>query len=302
MAGAPLAEALRRELAQAPRLVAEQASSTEPILAGEECILAVGAGDSYAAALALEACSRGRARALDPFDAVTTGALEAAAGRGCLLLALSVGGRTRSVLEAVEAYRRLGGRVVAVTGPGTPLARLAGSVVQLTYTGLAAGVGAARHLAMLAALAAAMGERVSWPGPAAAGCGALMAGVHAGAAEAYSSALYTVLKLYEAYAMPARSERLEQLVHAPVYAADSVALYLSSTAPRGRQEEVLEALREAGVPVSAVPPGRSCWETVLSQPAWALGCLAEAAERDGVREPRYKLHPGLERLTRLIYG
>lgn len=298
---AQLPESLGRELAAAGRTLQRQLEAVEPILASEECIAAVGAGDSYAAALALEACSQGRTRALDPLDAVSTGVLQALASQGCVLVALSVGGRTRAVLEATRAYRALGGRVVAVTGPSTPLARLADTTIELVYTGLAGGVGALRHLAMLAALAAATGNDPGPLEPPGIDCTALWSWVHAGAAEAYSSALYTVLKLYEVYGRPARSERLEQLVHAPVYATDSITVYMSSAAPQARQREAVETLREAGLRVNTVPGCSSCWGTAMGQALAVLRCLAEAVRRDGVDEPYYRRHPGLEQLTRLIY-
>jgi len=296
-----LLESLGRELAAARKTLQRQLEAVEPILASEECIAAVGAGDSYAAALALEACSQGRARALDPLDAASTGALMTLARQGCVLLALSVGGRTRAVLEAARAYRALGKRVIAVTGPGTPLARQADTTIELAYTGLAGGIGALRHLTMLAALAAALGES-PWPlEPPGMDCTALWSWVHAGAAEAYSSALYAVLKLYEVYGRPARHEKLEQLVHAPVYATDSVTIYMSSAAPPARQREIIETLQEADLRVYAVPGCSSCWGTVIGQSLAVLRCLAEAVRRDGIDEPRYRQHPGLEQLTRLIY-
>ncbi|ALL00321.1 hypothetical protein Pyrde_0271 [Pyrodictium delaneyi] len=289
------------ELSNAPEVLRRQLESTKPVLASTECIAAVGAGDSYAAAVALEACSRGRAWALDPLDAVSTGKLERLIRNGCTLVALSVGGRTRAVLEAARIYRSLGGIVVAVTGSDTPLARLADGVIELTYTRLAAGIGALRHLVMLAALAASLGEN---PGPIETpniDCNALWAGIHAGAGEAYSSALFAVLKLYEVYGRPARYERLEQLVHAPVYSTDSVTVYESSIAPAGRQKEVVDTLHAAGLRVYTVPCSGGCWGTVLGQALAVLKCLQEAARRDGIAEPRYRSHPGLERLTRLIY-
>ena len=125
--------------------------------------------------------------------------------------------------------------------------------------------------------------------------------MHAGAAEAYSSALYAVLKLYEVYGRPARHEKLEQLVHAPVYATDSVTIYMSSAAPPARQREAVETLREAGLRVNTVPGCSSCWGTAMGQALAVLRCLAEAVRRDGVDEPYYRRHPGLEQLTRLIY-
>ncbi|ABM80522.1 hypothetical protein [Hyperthermus butylicus] len=297
---ANLAKYILSELERINAIVSEQLEHTKPLLEGAECIAAIGAGDSYAAALALEACSGGTAEALDPFDALYSGRLGRLARKGCILVALSVGGRTRAVLDVAQRYRELGGRVVAVTGPGTPLASLANDAVELVYTGLASGIGAARHVAMLAALAGLLGAQpqvANLDAP----CELARADAYAGACEAYSSAHYAELKRAEVWGEAAPSHRLEQLVHAPIYTAKTVAVYESSIASRDRQREALETLREAGFQVYTVPATGDCWSTILSQAAATLYCIAVRAENEKVEEPAYRRHPGLEHLTRLIY-
>jgi len=301
-----LAGELRRELAGLGELVGRQLEAVEGLgVEPPECVAAVGAGDSYAAALAAQGAAGGRVVALDPLEALSSGVVAALAARGCGLLALSVGGRTRVVVEAAAEAARRGAWVAAVTAePGSPLASRAGVVVPLVYGGLAAGVGAARHVAMLAALAGLYGYRgglpSAWRGV---GCGWLMGPeAHAGILEAGGSSLYAVLKLYEVFGSSARWWPLEQLVHAPVYSVHSVAVYEPARDPLGRTRETLEALREAGLRVETLPRlDGDPWGNALAQAAAVLACLLEAVERLGVREPAYRRHRGLRPLTRLIY-
>ena len=301
-----LPQALAAELEAAPRLVEVQleAAAGSGVELGD-CVVAVGSGDSYAAALVAQAASGGRVVALDPYEAAVSGLVERLAGRGCGLLALSVGGRTRAVVEAAERARRAGGRVVAVTAnPASPLAGAADVVVKLVYGSLAAGVGAARHLAMLAALAGLYGYRGGLPGGwERVDCGFLGAETHAGALEAGGSSLFAVLKLYEAFGSQARWWPLEQLLHAPVYSAHSLALYEPSQREAWeRTLEAVEAARRAGQRVSVVPRlSPDPWGNALAQAAAVLSCLAVMAERLGAREPAYRRHRGLGDYTRLIY-
>jgi RpiR family carbohydrate utilization transcriptional regulator len=58
-------------------------------------------------------------------DAVMQRVAGATMDRHCALLALSLTGRTSELLEAVTVARGYGARVVAITAPGSPLARLA---------------------------------------------------------------------------------------------------------------------------------------------------------------------------------
>ena len=305
-----LGDTIRAELLEAPRLVREQLGLVEPLLLGAGCVAATGAGDSYAAALAAAALGGGRVEAWDPVELVSSGRARWLASRGCSLLALSVGGRSLSVVEAARAFRSAGGRVVAVTAdPGSPLAREADVVVELVYGGLAGGVGAARHLVMLAAVAGLLGENVEAvplpsEAPGVADCTWLRSEVHSGCLDSAASALYAVLKLYEVYGSSVRFFPVEQLVHAPVYSASVFTLYEPAAGPcRARVLEAYEAMREAGLRVSLVPRGSGAVAgNLVSQAVSVLTCLAEAADMDGVAEPAYRRHRGLGVLTRLIYG
>jgi fructoselysine-6-P-deglycase FrlB-like protein len=300
-----LVEELSRELLEASTLIGEQVEKTEPLLAGEECVVVTGSGDSYAAALAVDA-STPRATAFDPLELIVGGKAGYFAKRGCVMLALSVGGRTRSVVEAARVFRTNGGRVVAVTSsPSSPLAKTATDIVEMVYGGLAGGIGAVRHLVMLAAAASVLGLDYWRPRsrPPTGSCFWLRSEMHAGCLSGYSAALFTVLKLYEVYGSSVRAERLEQLLHAPIYSVDTVVLY---TAPGNCAEptaRAYEVLRSVGFRVEKIEASSSEGVAAAMEHAYrTLWCLYEAASMDGVNEPRYRRHRGLGPLTELIYG
>jgi len=299
-----LAEELARELLEAPHLVAEQIEGTEPLLADSNCLIATGSGDSYAAAIAMESSSPA-VTAVDPLEAAAGGRLKRYVAEGCVLVALSVGGRTRSVVEAASLYRKLGGRVVAVTaGRSSPLAHVADEAVYMVYGGLAAGIGAVRHLVMLAAAGRLLGVDVWRPRPLGGGnCVWLRSEMHTGCLSGFSAALFTVLKLYEVYGSNVRAERLEQLVHAPIYSVDTVTLYAAPGHCRNKTMEVYGVLRSVGYRVELVEAGANEGIAAAMEHAYrSLECLYEAVVRDGVAEPQYRRHRGLAELTRLIYG
>jgi len=120
--------------------------------------------------------------------------------------------------------------------------------------------------------------------------------------ESIGSALYTALKVYEVYGRPVHWWSLEQLVHAPVYShkpGTGILVYHASTKPAYAAEAV-KALKEAGYRVYEVTAAENPATTLIAQAAWALRCLAREEGLPG--QPSYRSHPGLETLTRLIYG
>lgn len=299
-----LAEALGAELSEAPRLVRRQIELTQPLLESNDCIIAVGSGDSFSAAVALEA-DDARVIAQDPLDALRGGRLRWGLSRGCVLLALSVGGRTRNVVEAAKWYRSHGGYVAAVTASlSSPLARVADIVVEMVYGGLAGGIGAVRHLVMLAAASRLLGREAWIPRGAPPGeCFWLRSEMHAGCLSGYSAALFSALKLYEVYGSSVRYERLEQLVHAPVYSTGSVTLYGSSGGPCSREtRKVYDVLRGVGLRAELVEAGNEGVAGAMEHAYRILWCLYDFVTRDGVAEPAYRRHRGLAALTELIYG
>jgi len=301
-----LAYSLANELRALDELVRRQVEDTEPILTSTECVYVIGSGDSFAAALAVEALSGGRATALDPYDGARSGILEKGLSRECVLLALSVGGRTRAVVETARFYREKGGRVYAVTAnPESPLAKWADYIVGLVYGGLAGGIGAARHVVMLAALAKAVSdEEPQIVGRSRGNCSWFRGTeVFVGSLESFSSALYAALKLYEVYGSSIRFERFEQFLHAPIYSVHSVTLFEpADNEAASRIKLAAQAMKEAGMKVHVIEAVSSNgWSNALSQAYTVLECLYEAVVSDGVNEPAYRRHRGLKKFTELIY-
>ncbi len=290
---------LREDAERIPSVVEEQVAETAPPEGlGEGHVVLVGSGDSFAAAMVGEAVGAGWA--LDPLDA----RILRLQGPGDAIL-LSVGGRSRRVVTAAEELAARGFRIIAVTGDErSPLARRAHIVVKLVYSGLACGVGGARHAAMIAAVAALFGARpridpslIYEPLP----FDPLV--VYAGVGVGAASALYTSLKTCELLADCAQWWHLEQFAHAPVYGTrgDNIVVYPDPRCNRELLDEYISAFREAGFEVTLAPVASDEWSTAVLHVAVAILSAAEAAESRGLAQPGYRSHPALERLTRLIY-
>jgi hypothetical protein len=177
-------------------------------------------------------------------------------------------------------------------------------VVKLVYGGLACGVGAARHAAMIAALAALAGRRPRVdPGLANEPLPFDPLVVYTGVGVGVAGALYTSLKTCELLAECAPWWHLEQFAHAPVYGArgDTVVVYGDPRCRGERLGEYLGAFREAGFEVVVAPVAADPWSTAITHISVAIASAAAAAEERGIAEPGYRSHPALERLTRLIY-
>ncbi len=268
------------------------------------CYLVTGAGDSFAAAL-LAPHLNPRAAVYDPMDLAYSVDLKPLAERGCALIAISVGGRTRMVVEAAKRFKRVGGTVAAVTGdPTSPLASTSDHTVTIVHAGLAEGVGAGRHILTLTALAGLLDHpKPRVPSIEDVECPPRFYGyLFAGCCETVSTALFAALKVFEIYGLPAYWWPLEQLVHAPIYGmpGDRLLVYRPLAAAE-RVEEVVSTIGSLGVDVYTVEPwGSSKLENALWTVAWTLACLSKSSDLPD--QPRYVSHPGLEALTRLIYA
>ncbi len=292
-------EELKKDIERIPEIVEKQLEETPaPEGLGEYGTFFIGSGDSYAIALAGESVAGGRA--LDPLDV----SLMHVEGPGDAIM-LSAGGRSRRVVEAARYLARRGFRVIAVTGSTTsPLAREAHLVIPLVYNGLACGVGAARHVAMLAALAAMYSSSPRLPSslyqePVPFDSQV----VYVGAGVGVAAALYTTLKTCEILSECARWWHLEQFAHAPVYGTTStiMVLYPDPRLERSRLEEYLSAFREANFEIVEAPIASDPWSTAILQAIVAIVSAANEVLARGIEEPGYRSHPALERLTRLIY-
>jgi glucosamine 6-phosphate synthetase-like amidotransferase/phosphosugar isomerase protein len=96
---------------------------------GNNCVF-VGAGDSFAAAKAVEYLSGFRARALDPYDLL----LEPTTVEGKHLFVISVSGRTRTNIEAAKAAHGIAERVTGITSDvRSALAEACDDVIELRF-------------------------------------------------------------------------------------------------------------------------------------------------------------------------
>ena len=268
--------------------------------------LAIGAGDSYVAALALEAGTQGRVKAFDPDHLLAIGGLDRFVREGYVLFALSVGGRTREVVRLAKEYARLGGRVVAVTGDkDSPLARSSSEVVVMEYSRTVKGIGAGRHLYMIALLGKMFGEKHLSIARGSCGCPSFSTPVgHVGVGDSYSTAMFAALKSYEVFNTASRYVFLEQLFHAELYSMPPRLYFYEpyTSIIDERFREGLEVVKEAGYEVEVVGrAGSTAWSNMLSQQYCILSCLARECEEKNVVEPGYRRHPGLATITRLIY-
>ncbi len=276
-------------------------------LAARRPVAATGAGDSYAAAVAWRGVEPRRVRAVDPLDMLASGFLGACIDAGCVVAGLSVGGVTRSVVEAVVRFKMLGGRAVAFTARRlSPLGLACDEVIILPYSETVMGVGAARHAVMLAALAGASGGRIEeWdPLQLPQGRGLLDYQVFLGVGEAAASAMYASLKTCEVFGECRPWYTLEQFIHAPVYTYRGGVrlLFFRQSMRDERVDEVLEGLRSAGFIVEEAPAVRGePWSTVIGQAYLVLELLRRSAEKLGVATPSYRGHERLRDLTELIY-
>jgi hypothetical protein len=220
-----------------------------------------------------------------------------------VLVAISIGGRTRLVIEAARKFKNRGGTVAVITGdPGSPLAAIADHVAVVLHAGLAEGVGAGRHLLTLVALSALLkGPKPATPPPPHSCPSRLHGVVFVGYCETESSALFAALKVFEVYGAPASWWSLEQLVHAPILGLPSNRLLiLQALGGSERVEEVSRVLGEVGFSVEVVRPwGTNRLDNALHATRWVIECLASSQDLPG--KPKYLEHPHLSRLTRLIY-
>ncbi|GAY26288.1 SIS domain-containing protein [Desulfurococcaceae archaeon AG1] len=182
-----------------------------------------GAGDSYAAALAIEGKSRGRFKALDPYDGLE-------ADLDLPLVIVSVSGRTRANIELARRHK---GRVkiyVITADEESPLARLGDVVIKIPYKPRRIP-GVRSFLMCLSALYSIAGEEIDserdrpiiMPREP----------IFIGRRENYGIAYYAALKIFEIFGERAHYERLEQFFHAPVFGSRGRDLViLSSSDPR----------------------------------------------------------------------
>ena len=198
-----------------PTIYREQVKNTPSIELGDT-VLVSGAGDSYAASITGTALAGFKGSPVDPRE------LKYYRGnRGTLVIAVSLGGRTRSLLEAVKLHKKMGTRVVAVTGnPESPLAGLADTIILVRHNKYVRGSGFGSYIGMTAAIAALLGSRekprstkVCSPQREPDG----RVPFFVGESWRYGVGYFGMLKMHEDLGLPSRAEKLEQFMHATIF-------------------------------------------------------------------------------------
>jgi len=255
----------------------------------------VGAGDSYAAALATFYLSDAKYLAFDPYAISTIPS--AAVGRDVFFI--SVSGRTNSNIAAARKLRRVARRRIAITAnQHSPLAEEVDAVILLPYESRARVTGTLSFtLALLASMRVALGDfscdfsraysaaRVAQKKVALSDHGTTyLLGNNA----AHAIAVYGAAKIYEILGAKADSEQLEEFSHMELFslkASDSVIIF-SAFDPARIGPRLHAALRSRGYVTSLLgtynsnPVETIFYYAFLSQ----LAPLAKAQAK-GLSEP-----------------
>jgi glucosamine 6-phosphate synthetase-like amidotransferase/phosphosugar isomerase protein len=258
--------------------------------------LFVGAGDSYAAALAGFFASGGRCIALDPYSLATSP--EVAAGMEVYFI--SVSGKTASNVAAAKKVKGISSRTVALTAvEGSPLARIVDRVqpLRMEYAPRKAGI-LSFSLSLLAVLRLAGRDEKTDFGKALRNArrdrGSLVIGRGTtyllGNSAGYASALYAAAKAYEVLGVKAHAELLEEFSHMEVFSlarGDQVDAF-SCFDPLGRAEKLAATLAKSGCSASLVPSrGSNFVERLFHSVFVGQLSILETASRAGLREPRF---------------
>ena len=215
MPGNSFTEEILDEAHRYPKIYREQVESTPSLELGDKVFVS-GAGDSYAASITGTALAGFKGSPVDPRELK-----HHRGGIGTLVIAVSLGGRTRSLLEAVKRHKDMGSLVVAVTGnPESPLAGLADTTILVKHNKYVRGSGFGSYISMTAAIAALLGAggkpgntRICHPRRRPDG----RVPFFVGELWRYGVGYFGMLKMHEDLGMPSRTEKLEQFMHATVF-------------------------------------------------------------------------------------
>ena len=255
----------------------------------------VGAGDSYAAALAAFYASRGRCIALDPYSL----ARSPETAKGLDVYLISVSGKTSANLLAARTIRGLARRTTAITADGSSkLAGLTDDIVRLPtkYAPKAPGM-ASFTLSLLAVLRIAKGEgigrlRTVYDDASKARGFSTGAGTtyFLGNSLAYTAALYAAAKTYEFLGAKAHAELLEEFSHLELFSlrrSDAVNIF-SSFDPSGAAPKLRKALTGAGFDARTVPTaGESDAEKLFHSIFVIQMTILRLARKAGLSRPSF---------------
>jgi len=252
-------EVLRAEVELEPGLLEDYAKTRVP--RAPNGAIFVGAGDSYAAALAGFYGSGGRCAAMDPY------ALRSApqAARGLEVFFISASGRTSSNLAAAEAVTGLARRTVAITAEASsPLSGKCDDVLALPmkYEPRMPGLvsfGLSLLAVMKAVRAAGKCDLESAFASAVEDCNNVLTGkgttYFLGNSLAYPAARYAAAKTYEFLGSKAHAELLEEFSHMELFTLEKpdVVNVFAAFDPSGLAGRLGAALAMEGYTARVVP-------------------------------------------------
>ncbi|MCD6323680.1 MAG: SIS domain-containing protein [Desulfurococcales archaeon] len=265
---------------------------------------AFGAGDSFVVAQVMQLLTSHRIVAVDPYEVQVIPPETAD-----VCVGISVKGRTKEVVKALNALKQLGCLTVAVTHePSSPVGVEPDAVLGIPYGGGKFPVGIGNFASAVAIVAAALGhtinasavtsdEGVSHELKGFLGGDAVLVGTGWGRL----AAEFLSLKLAEVFCTPARVYHSEQFLHAPIYALREG----SSTIIIGDDRRSVNAyavLKEAGVNAYHLKTPQSL-EGMLTAIASGVMAIGKLAIDEGRKEPCFMVRKGfLEASTPMIYG
>lgn len=287
-------EELDAEVARQPGELARYGRTTLPKAARGSVF--VGAGDSYAAALAGFYASKGRCIAVDPYALAS----EPEVARGVDAFFISVSGKTASNVLALSKVRGIARKTTALTAvEGSPLAKGADEVVALPFRYAPRAPGFLSF--SLSALAVLKMTGISGPSDfegvferAKADSRGLLTAkgtiYFLGNSLAHAASLYASAKVFELLGLRAHAEALEEFSHMELFSmgpSDSVNIF-SAFDPGGLAGKLRGALSKEGYRSVAVPArGQSTLESffhcVFVSQLWSLA----EARRAGLTKPSF---------------
>ena len=255
----------------------------------------MGAGDSYAAALASSYLSGGKCLAFDPYAISTIPSV--AAGRDVFFI--SVSGRTTSNVSAARGLRGIARRRIAITaGKDSPLAEVVDDVILLPYEPKARIPGTLSFtLSLLTSIKVALGgfscdfrraysrARLAKRLFKASDRGTTYM---LGNSAMHAVAIYAAAKVYEILGARANAQQLEEFSHMELFSlknSDSVVIF-SAFDPAGIGAKLCDTLKSGGYTASLLSrydsnPIEALFHSIF---AIQLGVL-DAARGGGLSEP-----------------
>ncbi len=292
--GVSWVRALAKEVEGQPSVL-ERFSRTKVARARRGSIF-VGAGDSYAAAMAGFYASGGQCIALDPYSLASAPEL----AKGVEVFLISVSGRTSANLAAAARVRHVASRTTAITAVrSSPLGEQVEDVVELpmSYAPRTPGI-LSFSLSLLAVLKIAGGvvggkfpdaftaalrdqPGVAWGKGVTYFLGNLLA---------YPVALYAAAKTYEILGVRAQPELLEEFSHLELFSLrrSDVVNVFSCFDPSRRSAKLIRVLKDGGYETRLGPDrGRSDVDSMFHAVFLTQLSIVARAKQVGLSGPRF---------------